>query len=174
MEFVIVLFPEARQVFVDDTPQGTTGATQAVENGFHKFDLGEPLNYVPGQQIVKVTGTTPTSPMPINFDMAVALAEPPAPRGMPESAIARAAKKRGRPRRAAARKKRPARARSARTSARSRTSARTRSAGSSRKSAGTRTTGSARKSEARRKSVATRSRKRTTRTTRRGSSRKKR
>jgi hypothetical protein len=109
MQFVIVLFPELRQVFIDDGPQGMTGATQAVENGFHKFDLGEPQNYAPLQQVVEVTGTTPTSPMPIIFGQAVALAEPCPPVGATKRAAAAAIA--ARPAAATARRMRPAAAR---------------------------------------------------------------
>src|SRR5688500_1216427 len=67
MEFVLVEFPQIRRVFIDDAPQGMTGQRQAVQEGHHVFDLGEPVDYTPARQEVLVSGTSVRNPMSIVF-----------------------------------------------------------------------------------------------------------
>ena len=67
MEFVRVLFPRSRKVEVDNTIVGLTNQVLLIEEGFHRFDLGQPVNYDPKFLDVNVTGTTPASPMQITF-----------------------------------------------------------------------------------------------------------
>lgn len=67
MEYVIVKYPEARDVFVDDQQVGKTNQTLELETGHHTFSLGEPVDYTPPVQTVAVTGTNPIIPMEIEF-----------------------------------------------------------------------------------------------------------
>ena len=69
MEYVIVVFPDARDVFVDDgdDPVATTNAIFELEEGTHYFNLGRPLNYRPATYMCRVTGTIPGDPMNIPF-----------------------------------------------------------------------------------------------------------
>jgi hypothetical protein len=107
MEYVRVLFARSRNVEMDNTIIGKTNDVLMVEAGFHRFDLGQPVNYVPAFLDRVVQGTTPASPMDITFQTVSAAVAADSARipvkADPEPAPAR-------PRRAA----RPARARSSR------------------------------------------------------------
>lgn len=69
MEFVIVAFPDVRDVFVDDGDDSvaTTNEIFELEEGTHYFNLGQPLNYRPATDWCMVTGTIPANPMKIVF-----------------------------------------------------------------------------------------------------------
>ncbi len=67
MEYVIVKYPNERDVYVDDQLAGKTGDTLQIETGHHRFTLGTPLDYEPAAQDVAVTGTNPIIPMEIEF-----------------------------------------------------------------------------------------------------------
>jgi hypothetical protein len=69
LEYVIVTFPDPRDVFVDnaDDSVATTNQMFQVEQGTHYFNLGQPLNYSPATYICRVTGTIPAEPMKIPF-----------------------------------------------------------------------------------------------------------
>ncbi len=69
MEYVIVEFPDTRDVFVDDgdDPVGSTNQMLELDEGTHYFNLGQPLNYRPATDWAKVTGTIPANPMTILF-----------------------------------------------------------------------------------------------------------
>lgn len=67
MQFVRVLFPRSRKVEVDNTIVGVTNQVLLVEEGFHRFDLGQPVNYTPRFLDATVTSTTPANPMTIEF-----------------------------------------------------------------------------------------------------------
>lgn len=67
MEWIKVLYPQKRDVFVDGRRSGETDVKMIVARGRHRFDLGAPHDYSPGHQDVTVTGTSPLSPMPIEF-----------------------------------------------------------------------------------------------------------
>jgi len=71
-QFVRVLFPRSRSVEIDNTISGLTNQVLMVEEGTHRFDLGQPLNYTPTFIDQIVTGTTPAAPMPITFTPAAA------------------------------------------------------------------------------------------------------
>lgn len=53
---VTVVFPDDRAVFVDDATAGRTNEELDLEVGLHIVDLGEPENYSPPSQRVRVTG----------------------------------------------------------------------------------------------------------------------
>ncbi len=69
MEYVIVAFPDGRDVFADDGDDsvGTTNQMFEIEEGTHYFNLGQPLNYRPATYMCSVTGTIPANPMKIVF-----------------------------------------------------------------------------------------------------------
>ena len=67
MEYVTVKYYRKRNVFMDGNSTGKTNGTLRVEEGTHKFDLGEPKNYSPSFCRIKVTNTTQIEPMEITF-----------------------------------------------------------------------------------------------------------
>ena len=66
-EFVRVLYWRSRRVEIDNTVSGLTNQILLVEEGTHRFDLGEPVNYSPNFMKRNVTGTTPAAPMELTF-----------------------------------------------------------------------------------------------------------
>ncbi len=68
-EFVKVIFPGERQVYVDGNPCGFTNEPFQVQTGTHTFHLGAPWNYQPSSQTVRVTGTLAPLPMIIVFQL---------------------------------------------------------------------------------------------------------
>jgi len=75
-QFVRVLFSRSRKVEIDNTISGSTNEVLMVEEGTHRFDLGQPLNYTPPFIDKIVTGTTPAKPMEITFTAIAAPATP--------------------------------------------------------------------------------------------------
>ncbi len=67
MEFVVVRFPEERPVFIDGQKVGRTATTLRVQEGHHRFDLGEPRDYQPGELECLVTGTSSLTPLELAF-----------------------------------------------------------------------------------------------------------
>ena len=67
MEWVMVTYPRTRDVFVDDELCGQTNVLMAVGPGTQRIDLGVPLDYVPRQRVVTVTGTSPGVPREVPF-----------------------------------------------------------------------------------------------------------
>ncbi|HWQ94086.1 MAG TPA: hypothetical protein VN418_01095 [Gammaproteobacteria bacterium] len=66
-EYVIVVFPTKRQVYIDDESNGHTNDKLRVDTGTHVFDLGTYANYAPESQTVLVEGTSSLEPMKIVF-----------------------------------------------------------------------------------------------------------
>jgi len=67
MEWVKVLHPQKRDVFVDGRRSGETGVKLIVARGKHRFHLGSPPDYSPPHQDCTVKGTSPLVPMEIEF-----------------------------------------------------------------------------------------------------------
>lgn len=67
MEYVVVVFPTSRLVYIDDERGGYTNDTLRVDSGTHVFDLGSYANYEPPSRRVIVQGTTVLEPMEIVF-----------------------------------------------------------------------------------------------------------
>lgn len=73
MEYVIVDFPERREVFMGGVSQGNnlndTGGHRIlrVDAGKHTFTLGGAKDFDPDSQLVDVNGTTPVQPKHIVF-----------------------------------------------------------------------------------------------------------
>ena len=67
MEWVKVLYPHKRDVFVDGRRSGETGVVLIVSRGTHRFGLGLPPDYQPTKRDVKVIDTAPLAPLEIRF-----------------------------------------------------------------------------------------------------------
>jgi hypothetical protein len=67
MEFVIVIYPTKRSVYVDGALTGDTNEKLWMDAGTHKFDLGVPADYDPASQNVVMAGTTVLLPMKVVF-----------------------------------------------------------------------------------------------------------
>ena len=70
MEFVIVQYPESRDVYIDEQLAGKTNESLLVEEGHHQFDLGIPGDYLPLSQEFVVEGTTELTPLVVIFNLA--------------------------------------------------------------------------------------------------------
>lgn len=66
-QYVVVRYPEERDVYIDGQLVGKTNETLMVEEGYHLFDLGEPKDYLPESREVVVNETSSISPMEITF-----------------------------------------------------------------------------------------------------------
>jgi hypothetical protein len=73
MSWVIVQFPECREVFIDGQSQGDNvdggGKPYSFEvnAGFHTFRLGGAANYRPPSQTIDVPEATNIAPFPVVF-----------------------------------------------------------------------------------------------------------
>jgi len=67
LEYVIVVFPTNRLVYIDGEKNGSTNDKFRVDTGTHTFDLGSYANYDPPSQTVVVQGTNVLEPMQIVF-----------------------------------------------------------------------------------------------------------
>ena len=63
MEYVVVMYEDERDVFIDGQFAGKTGDTLMVEAGNHFFDLGKPKDYAPAKVGRTVENTTSISPL---------------------------------------------------------------------------------------------------------------
>jgi hypothetical protein len=70
VEWVKIVYPRLRDVFVDERRSGRTNVVLLVAKGTHRFHLGVPQDYAPARRDVKVTGTSPLAPREIEFDPA--------------------------------------------------------------------------------------------------------
>jgi len=67
-QYIKVIFPTRRKVWVDGNEAGLTNKVFQVETGHHTITLGQSKkNYTPEQQDVNVTGTIPPEPLIIIF-----------------------------------------------------------------------------------------------------------
>ena len=73
MEYVIVVYPARREVFIDGESQGFNKWENGVDcvlrlgAGQHRFTLGGPLDFTPDVQDVVVEGTNPIDPLRVVF-----------------------------------------------------------------------------------------------------------
>ena len=67
MEFIVVKYFRSRNVYLDGNLIGKTNQTLRVEEGTHLVDLGQPDNFTPASQKIRVTGTTQILPLEIEF-----------------------------------------------------------------------------------------------------------
>jgi len=67
MEYVKVLFPTDRLVYIDGEENGNTNEVLRIEAGTHVFELGNLANYRPASRKVTVEDTTVLEPLEIAF-----------------------------------------------------------------------------------------------------------
>lgn len=67
MEYLIVRFPETREVRVDGLPHGRTNIVMQFEAGLHDVTLGPPWNFAPFEQKVLLFNTAALDPYRIEF-----------------------------------------------------------------------------------------------------------
>lgn len=67
MEYVIVSYPTARDVYIDGKKNGETNKSLRVETGTHRFDLGSPVDYRPESREVDVRDSNVLEPVEIEF-----------------------------------------------------------------------------------------------------------
>jgi hypothetical protein len=72
MEYVLVKFEQAREVWVDGAPNGHTNALLQVAAGIHSFELAPPADYTPATQMETLDdgSTSALAPCVIEFDRA--------------------------------------------------------------------------------------------------------
>jgi hypothetical protein len=67
LEYVTVSFPSPRRVFIDGKDCGQVGDILRVAPGTHRFKLGDPQDYTPGEVTRQIVGTDPLQPASIVF-----------------------------------------------------------------------------------------------------------
>ena len=67
MEYVVVVFPTDRFVYIDGEKNGRTNKSLRIDAGSHSFDLGPLKNYEPESQTIEVVDTTVLEPLEIVF-----------------------------------------------------------------------------------------------------------
>jgi hypothetical protein len=67
MHYVKVQYAEERDVYIDGQRSGKTNQTLMVEEGHHRFDLGEPADYSPGFRDVEVDNPSSIWPQVVRF-----------------------------------------------------------------------------------------------------------
>ncbi len=69
MNWVKVLYPEKRTIYIGGTALGSTNTTQFVgEDATHVFHLGEPVDYKPKSMKRRVAGTSRRAPLVLQFE----------------------------------------------------------------------------------------------------------
>ena len=81
MEFLIVRFPDSREVRVDGVPQGKTNFVLQFEAGYHTVTLGPPRNFSPVEQKVLLQNTAALDPCKVEFHRLPPAAIPHGPGG---------------------------------------------------------------------------------------------
>lgn len=67
LEWVKIVYPRTRDVYVDDDLCGETNRPLAVGQGTQQIDLGTPRDYTPRRYTVTVTGTSQIRPLVLVF-----------------------------------------------------------------------------------------------------------
>jgi hypothetical protein len=67
-EYVRVIFPEQRDVFVDGDKMGRTNRKFRIGRGTYVFDLGDPQDYAPSSRTKTVKNTTEDEPLEVPFE----------------------------------------------------------------------------------------------------------
>lgn len=69
MEYLLVQFPDVRNVSVDDVVQGSTGEILQLEKGTHIVSLqAPPQNFSPQQKKIILAGTSVLAPREVTFE----------------------------------------------------------------------------------------------------------
>jgi len=77
-EFLLVNFPESRQLVINDVQQGWTNRVVRLEAGTYDVALAGRRNFSPDLQTVTLRDTAPTDPQKITFHLLPASAIGPA------------------------------------------------------------------------------------------------
>lgn len=83
-QWIVVTFPEVRDVLVDDTVSGTTNKLMMVQLGAHTITLGGLQNYNSPPMPVSLFNTSMQAPMVLDFTLELVNVQPPlrvCPRG---------------------------------------------------------------------------------------------
>ena len=67
VEYIIVIYPTERIVFVNGLKSGMTNQSLRIESGTHEISLGPLKNYEPSSQVVLVSSTTVLDPFAVEF-----------------------------------------------------------------------------------------------------------
>jgi hypothetical protein len=67
VEYVKVVFPTRRRVYIDEEPNGYTNQVLRVDAGTHVFDLGPLANYRPASRKAGIRDTTVLEPLELRF-----------------------------------------------------------------------------------------------------------
>ena len=67
MGFLLIVYPTAREVFIDDVQIGFTNTPFQVSNGNHRIDLGTNRDYTPSIRRVEVRGEPYAAPRTTSF-----------------------------------------------------------------------------------------------------------
>ena len=67
MEYVKVIFPTSRMVYIDGEQNGYTNEVLRIDPGTHVFELGNLANFEPSFRRATVEGTTVLEPLEIAF-----------------------------------------------------------------------------------------------------------
>jgi len=68
MEYIRVIYPENRDVYIDNSIVGSTKEMFMIDSGRYSFHLGSPHNYEPDFVSVDVKDTAPLEPLLITFN----------------------------------------------------------------------------------------------------------
>lgn len=68
LEFIIVQYSEKREVFIDGQSCGMTNDTLYIQTGTHRFHLGDPKDYRPGEIVQAIQNTSSLDPAIIEFE----------------------------------------------------------------------------------------------------------
>ena len=68
MEYVKVIYPTRRMVYVDGEQNGYTNQVLRVDAGTHVFELGTVLNFAPSFRRATIQDTTVFEPFEIAFE----------------------------------------------------------------------------------------------------------
>lgn len=67
-EFILVEFPERREVIIDDVASGyNTGDVIELDAGLHTISLAPPEDFTPAHQDVEPSETGPLNPEKVHF-----------------------------------------------------------------------------------------------------------
>ena len=68
MEFLLVIYPEARKVLLDGKEIGDTNETLVVNKCTHKVSLAGAADYHPLSVVIRISGTTAIKPREVRFE----------------------------------------------------------------------------------------------------------
>jgi len=69
-EYVLVVFPRVRDVFIGGVRIGQTNVLLRLRRGQYTFDLGVPVTYRPVRKVASVVNTSAIRPKIVQFESA--------------------------------------------------------------------------------------------------------